>query len=171
MSAKRKNIVEIAFASTAMARVFAPQSGGQICQRLESALEQLESAPYQTVHKEFCRWFISAIKTQDGGAPSFAQAAKVLDVAMKVMVSYCHLPNAATAQRVLHALHCGIDTGILRHLRQRHGVARGVVTLSAIDEQLYGELQRCLRREASARGLLAVEYDDELWREVNRAGR
>jgi hypothetical protein len=109
--AKTKNIVEISFDFSTMTRVFAKESSTKILERLESFFAELvrvtTKAEYDSLHSDFCSWFIenicTAAKKSSNGRiiascqSSYGQAAKVLDVAAKVYVYYCVQPSPNAA--------------------------------------------------------------------------
>ena len=173
--AKIKNIVGIATAYPAMARVFKSGSMEKIKPRVEEFLRKLQDVrteeEYHKCHEEFCTWFTHTIrqaKTQISA--SWGQAAKTLDVAIKVCVYYCHLPSEEASQRIVPWLNSAVDTALLNDLKRRYGFS-GASTLAEIDREKYEELQKIIRTdiERSFNGeVYPVQYDDIKWRELNR---
>jgi hypothetical protein len=90
---------------------------------------------------------------------------------MKVLVGYCQLPNSLNGLAIAPHLHGAIDTPILEYLKDKYKVAKGIYTLSQIDERLYAELQSLLAKEAEAADCLPIEYDDWLWRRQKAKSR
>lgn len=172
--AKIKNIVGIATAYPSMARVFKGGSMEKIKPRVEEFLRKLKDMcteeEYHKQHEEFCRWFTRTIrqaKTQRSA--SWGQAAKILDVGLKVCVYYCSLPSERVVERVLPWLNPAIDTPLLKDLKRRYGFS-GASTLAEIDREKYEELQKIIRTdiERSFNGkVYPVQYDDIKWRELN----
>ena len=171
---KRKNIIEMALAFTAMIRIFAKESKKPVVEKLEelflSLAEVRNRDDYEARHRSFCLWFTQNIKmnAQPGGSSSYGQAAKILDVAIKVYVSYCALPTQEVADRIVPFLHGAIDTAILKHLKTckcAPGEIRAT-TIKELDEEAYQALQSLLvdSRPESLRNLYPVQYDDILWR-------
>jgi hypothetical protein len=77
--------------------------------------------------------------------------------------SFCYIE---TSIRILLSLYAGIDTKILaKHLRS---IAGGITSLHGLDEKLYRVLQERLNQEAREKQMPPVEYDDFLFRELNR---
>ncbi len=129
---KRKNIIEMALDFTAMIRIFAKDSKARIAEKLEefflSLAEIQDRDDYEARHRYFCEWFKENIRTAEkklkngsvhsGGASSYGQAAKILDVSSKVFVYYCAQPTPEIAERIVPLLHGAIDTAIMKHLKK-----------------------------------------------------
>jgi hypothetical protein len=93
-----------------------------------------------------------------------------LDVAIKVIVYYCAKPTPEVAERIVPFLHGAIDMAIMKHLKKAR-CARGKIratTIKKLDEAAYQALQSLLLAESFARKLQPVQYDDILWRRLNR---
>ena len=171
--AKIKNIVGVATAYPAMARVFERGSMVKIKPKVEEFLSKLREVTteddYRKYHEEFCHWFTRSIKqSKTQRSASWGQAAKILDVAMKFCVYYCHLPSERVEERVLPWLNSAIDTPLLKDLKRRYDFS-GASTLADIDREKYEELQKLIKVDMKRYGdVLPVEYDDIRWRELNR---
>jgi hypothetical protein len=172
--AKTKNIIAMAFDFSAMTRVFEKKSTEQIVSKLESTLSHITSLQndrtFQNLHDGFCQWFTQNIKTAKKSSPaSYGQGAKVLDVALKVYVYYCHLPDLKTAEQKAKWLHAAIDTKMLRHLK-KYDKEIPDSEAKVVDKDTYGTLQKLVWIDINRRfsGLiLPVQWDDIMWRELN----
>ena len=185
--AKRKNIIDMAFAFSAMARVFEESSDDKIKNELKSILPKIASLQseqdFQKYHDCFCRWFVGNIKTarrkmkngkiKPSGAASYGQGAKVFDVALKVFVYYCHLPDSGTANRTIKWLNAAIDTKMMNHLKKMRGRYVSLfcaTSVEDVDAKTYRKLQELVREdiEHSFQSLiLPVQWDDIMWRKLN----
>ncbi len=107
---------------------------------------------------------------QPSAPSSYGQAAKILDIAIKVYVYYCTQPNPATAERIVPFLHGAIDTPIMKHLKKAKPDSSRVraTTIKGLDEEAYQALQAMLLAESHQEKLNPVQYDDILWRRLNR---
>lgn len=173
--ARTKNIIELCLGFSAMTRVFAKGSEDLVLPRLEEFVAALDSVQrmedFEPLHAEFCDWFTRTLRTapkqyKNGGtkpscACSYGQAAKVLDVAAKVYVHYCGLPSPEGANRLLPLLHAALDT----HMMDALGV---VATLQQIGVAEYQDLQRRVARAIGDSNVHPVEFDDVMWRRLNR---
>jgi hypothetical protein len=100
---------------------------------------------------------------------SYGQGAKVLDIASKVYVYYCSQPNAEIARRMEPLLHGAVDTPIMKHLKSKYATARiPAKTIQEIDEEAYRVLQSLVLKESLSMGIYPVQYDDTVWRRLNR---
>lgn len=181
---KRKNIIEMALVYTAMIRIFSKGSKAKIEAKLEELFSHLVDVTnrdeYESFHRAFCEWFTREVPTAEknlsnGGVQpsqhsSYGQAAKVLDIAIKVYVYYCGEPTQEIAQRVVPLLHGAIDTPILMHLKKRTGAISitSATTIKGIDSRVYQDLQSRILSESHSASLHPVQFEDVLWRQLNR---
>lgn len=172
---KRKNIIEMAVWFTAMMPLFQGSSGDLVKQELESLFDGLNGVvsdeDFSKMHIDFCMWFIKTVKMAKAeGPPSYGHAAKVLDVALKVYVYYCKMPNSTKANYLAQRLHGVIDTPIVRHLFRRLEDAYGkpypphhLWSIKMIDKENYELLQKLIRqeiRDCFEDRAWPVQYDD-----------
>jgi hypothetical protein len=184
---KIQNIIDMAVSFSAMARVFEKGSAEKIKARLNETIEDFlslkSSEEYYEKHDNFCSWFASNIKTaerlkhdkiiKESHLASWGQAAKILDIVLKVCIYYCNLPSVEDSSRILPWLNGAIDTPIMEDLKKRYSPAilSQTNTIESIDRQTYEELQKLIRddiRKAFNNEIFAVQYDDIKWRELNR---
>jgi hypothetical protein len=182
LEAKKKNIIDMAFGFTAMTRVFAADSDDPIKERLASTFRELEGIDseqkFRELHNRFCEWFAQTIKHAKGGDPaSYGQGAKVLDIALKVYVYYCGLPDQARADYLIPLLNGAIDNPILRHLLSMLNAPDGKSlspnqwSIKIVDKSAYDILQQLIRadiKNSFSGEIYPVQYDDIMWRRLNR---
>ncbi len=152
-----------------MLRVFKQGALKEITSKLGDIVNQLGEVDYEQLHEDFCSWFQRTIKTNRGKETSYGQAAKTIDVAMKVIVGYCYLPRLEIAVRLAPRLHATIDTLILNDLKKDHrdnSEIRAINTLADITQDKYKKLQELLNKEAKKKGQIPIDYDDCLWRRL-----
>jgi hypothetical protein len=173
---KIKNIIDMAYGFTAMQRNFEANSSPRIKAKLFEAAIQLNRIKgedeFKSKHREFCYWMMKNVKTAVGRKnewPSFGQSAKILDITLKVVAYYCHLCK----DEILFYLNSAIDTPILKQIKQKSALSqlRGIQSISQIDEEIYHLLQEQIRLEIDevyGGKILTVQYDDIVWRSLNR---
>ena len=183
---KKSNILDMALMFSAMIRLFAKGSKIRIARQLwdlTSGLPAITSADdYEKMHREFCNWFCQEIhtaqktlkngKTKQSQHASFGQAAKVLDVALKVYVYYCSQPSSEVSARIDPFLHGAMDTAMMKYLTNKftETLVRST-TVEQVDEHMYGVLKGLVNRDIKERfhgEILPVQWDDILWQELNR---
>jgi hypothetical protein len=186
--AKLMNVVDMAFGFSAMSRVFEKGSTRKITNKLNELLSQIASVnnyiEFKNLHDDFCRWFQDNIKTTErkkngvvikkSGAASYGQGGKVLDVALKVYVYYCHLPDVRTANQMVNWLNAAVDTKMMNHLKEAAGLEASLVEATSVedvDAKIYADLQRLVRKDIKNNfqsSILPVQWDDIMWRQLNK---
>jgi len=185
-SIRNKNIIDIAVSFSAMNRVFEQGSKQKIAGKLEDSFCQLVDVEakedFEKIHSGFCEWFVKNIATakknlkngkiKESRAASYGQAAKVLNVALKVYVYYCNLPDCETATKLLPMLHCAVDTVMMEHLKKKYPKQNlKAETIEAVTKEDYLLLKRMVRRHIEDefdKSILPVHYDDIMWYRLNR---
>jgi hypothetical protein len=174
--ARIKNIIEISLDFSVMIRVLSKGSNAMILKRLEeffSAMDGInDKADYDHFHADFCQWFMQSISTAEkkfkngqtkpSRACSYGQAAKILDVSAKVYVYYCSQPSPEAARRIVPMLHAALDTPMMDLL----GIP---MTLQQVDRAIYEDLQARVAHEIAPSRIYPVQYDDIMWRRLQRA--
>jgi hypothetical protein len=185
--ARKENIIDMGLTFSAMVRLFSKGSKGEILKLLRECLEKLSTIEsqesYAKLHGEFCDKFSKKIytaskvlknkKTKASRPASFGQAAKVLDIVIKVYVHYSNLPDDSMALKVKPFLNAPIDNPIMEYLKERYKATKiSAGSIEAINESQYKELQGLVRADIHSRfndEIFPVEFDDILWKEKNRS--
>lgn len=172
---KLKNIVNMAVSFAGMSRVFKAGSTEKIRNKLYSTINGfLSSHPekeYQTKHEKFCEWFTKNIKTaqrkkegriiKKSEDASWGQAAKIIDIVLKVFIYYCKLPSPEVSAKIIPLLNAPIDEARLKSFKNYTNHK----TLQDLDDyNEYKALQRHMLKICSKNKISRVEYDDLQWR-------
>jgi hypothetical protein len=174
--ARDENIIEIALDFSGMLRVFEKGSNLKIIPKLREFFKRLDSindkAAFDSTHVGFCNWFTQNIRTatkklksgeiRPSVECSYGHGAKVIDIAAKVYVYYCEQPSAEVARRVVPMLHCALDTPMMLLLDTAK------TTIQEVDQQEYEQLQVLVSSKIVGQGIYAVQYDDIMWRRLQR---
>jgi hypothetical protein len=179
---KKRNIIDMAVGFTGMMRLFQERSADLIKGKLADLFEGLDrissEEEFNKMHRGFCQWFVKTIrlaKTEE--PPSYGHAAKVLDLALKVYVYYCNMPSPAKAEALIPWLNGAIDTHILSYLYGKLEDIYGksypphLRTIKMINKEDYDLLQKVIRqdiRDSFDNTISPVQYDDIMWRRLNR---
>ena len=183
---RKKNIIDIAISFSAMNRLFERGSKQKIAEKLESSFDLLVGVEgkdeFEKIHLNFCKWFVQNVFTAEkvlknkkikmSRAASYGQAAKVFDIALKVYVYYCNLPDYESAARLLPILHSAVDTLMMKNLKKKYPKENvEAETIEAIGKSDYGILQKMVRQHIEDefdKPILPVHYDDIMWHRLNR---
>ena len=185
-SIRNKNIIDIAVSFSAMIRVFEQGSKQKIVGKLENSFSLLANIDgkddFERIHSDFCEWFVKNVLTAEkvlknkkikkSRAASYGQAAKVFNVALKVYVYYCNLPDYETATRLQPMLHCAVDTLMMGHLKKKYPKENlEAKTIEAVSKSDYVVLQKMVKQHMEDefdKPLLPVQYEDIMWYGLNR---
>jgi len=185
-SIRNKNIIDIAISFSAMNRVFEPGSKQKIARKFEQSLALLagvgDKTNFEKIHTEFCEWFVQNIFTakkvlknklvKKSQTASYGQAAKVFDVALKVYVYYCNLPDFESAAKLLPMLHSAVDTLMMENLKKKYPNENiKAETIQAVSKSDYAVLQKMVKQHIEDefdKTILPVHYDDIMWYLLNR---
>ena len=180
-AARLTAILHMAFDFASMSRVFEKGSKAKFLKRVRKLLPDLASVAtqgeFEALHARFCTWGRRSLRTSHGGhqRASYGQVAKTLNVVLKVVVSYCGMPDQRQAARLLPWLHPAIDNQMMGYLRQRYRdeFPRGIKGISEVDRVAYMLLVDMAAQDARENysgGLVPVQWEDVVWVEVNRKG-
>jgi len=180
--AKQKNIIDMAIGFTAMIPLLQERAADLIKEKLTDLFEGLERVrtdqEFSKIHSDFCQWFVKNIRLAKSGEPSgYGHAAKVLDLALKVYVYYCRMPDQTRSESLMPRLNGTIDTPMLRHLfKKLEDIYREsypphyLWTIKMIEREDYYLLQKLIRqdiRDSFDSNILPVQYDDILGRHLD----
>jgi len=190
--AKRKNIVDVACTASAMRRGFAEGSEKEIRDKLQQEIPKVASSrnkeDFNRLHDSFCQWFTEKIKTakrvnkktgnviKESRFASYGQGAKVFNVALKVYVYYCCLPEHEAAIRTTKWLQAAIDTKMLKYLKENWGDLPAN-SIEDVDKETYFALQKLVMKDIIKNkdkfpgGTCPVEWEDIMWRQLNKNDR
>ena len=170
--AKMGLIVEIGLSSSSMLRVFEKAAKDKFKEELIKELPRIfcsvSEAEYLKIHAEICHWGIRNIKQSrriGGGDASYGQIAKTIDVALKVLIYYCHLPGCERSGQLSNWLNAAVDTPMLDRLRKTYPryMSPWPDSLKQVDESAYFKIQRLVREfiEEKHHGeIIPVQFDD-----------
>lgn len=121
---------------------------------------------FDRLHSRFVRRILKTFRTSRGGRPSFGQAAKPINVFLKLYVDWASRPDPRTSQRVVRFLHVPLDSVLMGKIKARYPVwydreirphVRGEAfphSLSLVDREVYWKWQRYFRARWPKKPLL-----------------
>ena len=178
-STRTTAILHMAFDFASMGRTFEQGTKVRFIKRVRRLLRELAlvrtQGEFEALHARFCNWGRRAIRSSHRGHQwaSYGQIAKTLNVVLKVVVSYCELPNRRQAERLLPWLHPAIDNAMMKYLKRqyRDEFPRGVNGIADVDKRSYWVLLDLAARDAVDNlggGLHPVQWEDIVWVKVNK---
>ena len=183
---KQKNVIDMALTFTAMVRLFEKGSKPKISRKLHEHFKKLHNiktiSDFCVFHEEFCKWFMNNIKTAQkernnkvikASRPArYGQAAKLLDVTLKVYVYYSGLPDTNTSGILVPYLNTAIDNPILRHIKEVFpSEIINAKTVEQITSSEYKKLQKLIKADIKNNfdsDIHPTQYDDIMWYRLNR---
>jgi hypothetical protein len=127
---------------------------------------------FNEVHNKFCDWAMDTIYSSRSIVHdikiSYGQAAKTLDVTLKVLVYYCGWPEPTKSTKFQKWIHAAIDNDMMRHLKKTYQNAfkRWPKSVQSVDKRTYRKLQDLVKRfikEEDTEIKLPVHFDDKYW--------
>jgi hypothetical protein len=184
-----RNIIGMGLDFSSMIRLFKEDSETKLWKKIVEdygprIFKTQSKEEFDEVHKEFCKWasrniILAQKRTRNGriikeGPAAYGQIAKTFNVALKVAVYYCHLPDYQRSAEIVEWLHAGVDTRMMAMLRKRlkgkhpEYFENWPEAVKDVDsEKKYLELQEVIRifiREKHDEKLrLPVQFDDIYW--------
>jgi hypothetical protein len=176
------NMVDMGIRYSGMIRLYEKGSKQKLIVKELKALPKISnaesSAVFDKIHSEFCIWATENIflaEKRKAGAVvkkssnvSYGQAAKTLDVTLKVLVYYCRWPNHTASTRLNKFIHAAIDNKMMGHLKRNYKTAfkNWPKSVAEVDRQDYLKLQNLVKQYISEKDKeikLPVQFDDKYW--------
>jgi hypothetical protein len=176
------NMIDMGFRYSGMIRLYEKGSKQKLIVKKFEVLPEISnaesSAVFDKIHSDYCIWATENIflaEKRKGGVVvkkssnvSYGQAAKTLDVTLKVLVYYCRWPNYKASKRLNKFIHAAIDNKMIKHLKRNYKTAfkKWPKSVAEIDRQGYIKLQNLVKRFISERDTeitLPVQFDDKYW--------
>lgn len=180
---KNKMIIDMAISFSAMNRVFEKGSKPKIAEKIEFSLGLLDETTckddFERIHSEFCNWFVENVRKSkrnpgdiNDQSASYGQAAKLFNVATKVYLYYCHLPNNESVVKLLPLIHAAVDTLMMKYLKTQYPEEKFQAgTIEAVGRYEYLILQKLVTKNIQDKfmnQILPVQWDDIVWFRLNR---
>lgn len=185
--AKLHIIVDIGLSSSAMMRNFVKGTSKTLQSKVLTEVRRLFEAEseeqYRSIHSSLCVWgtknIITAERRKNGqiikrsGPASYGQIAKTLDVALKVVFYYCHLPDCERSQLISKWLNAAVDTKMMAMLKGFHpdDTKSWPTSLEQVDRSAYAMIQENVHKFINERHggrIIPVQFDDMYWEALNR---
>jgi hypothetical protein len=173
-----RSVVVMGLGFSAMLRLYAPGAKKKLYRQILPDIRQLLQAKsedeFVDFHSRVCDWGTENINLRNGETfASYGQIAKTLDVVLKVVIYYCHLPDCEKSSKILGWLNAAVDTKMMGKLRKEY--PRAIVpwphSIQEVNRQSYRAIQELVRRYIIERhpGILPVQFDDIYWWRLNKS--
>lgn len=152
----------------------------QLMKTAESLFNVTSQKQFVENHSEFCLWGTSNIlvarSAKHETSASYGQVAKALDVALKVAVYYCQLPEIQKSTVLCKWLYAPVDVNMMKGLQEKYpeDIKPWPIKLADVQKEDYLKIQELVQREiiASHRGLITpVQYSDVYWKKASELYR
>jgi hypothetical protein len=191
-----ENIVDMGLTFSAMMRVFEKGAKESLYKRILEISEKIFNAgsreEFIRIHREFCEWGRRNIHqaerkrkgkviTRKGSPASYGQIAKTLDVTLKVVVYYCHLPDCRKYKSICQWLNAAVDTAMMRNLKRDFPdkTKRWPNSLKDVDKHTYYRIQQLVREsikrdynkitsKITSDLITCSEWEDIYWEKANQ---
>jgi len=170
------NMVDMGLRYSGMIRLYQRGSKQKLIRKIMKMLPEISDIDSKTdfdkIHHAFCMWAkrnISLARPRQTRANiSFGQAAKTLDVTLKVLVYYCSWPNRVKSSRLVKWIHAAVDTDMMRYLKKyyRSEFTLWPKTVKQVDKRSYNKIQDLVKRFVAQKDntiSLPVQFDDKYW--------
>jgi hypothetical protein len=177
------NIVDMGLRYSGMVRLYEKGTKQKLIFKIVMMLPTFYNADsseaFDEIHSDFCRWATNNIflaeKRKNGivirkrSKIGYGQAAKTIDVTLKVLVYYCSWPNKTKSQQLRKWIHAAIDNKMMRHLKRTYPAAfkNWPKSVAEVGRQKYLKLQKLVKQFISEDNdkdiKLSVEFDDKYW--------
>jgi hypothetical protein len=121
---------------------------------------------FDSLHRRYVRHILTTFRTSRGRKPSYGQAAKPINVFLKVYLDWAGLPNSRVRRRLLPFLHVPLDSVLMGKIKQNEAAwyrekiwphVKGEVSphsLSLVNQDVYWEWQNYFRARWPKKPLL-----------------
>lgn len=182
---KLHTAVDIGLTFSAMMRLFEGKSKDTLHKEIYSELQSFFNAKtpsdFKGIHSKFCEQVMSKIRlAKKEGNASYGQIAKTLDVVLKVVIYYSHLPNCTEAKRLSKLLNVAMDRKMMDYLRRKYLNDKECQSWpkkvdDVREKKTYDQVQEAVSRYAKEYAkdmhlgeLLPSQVEDILWAKVNK---
>jgi len=184
-----ENIVDMGLTFSAMMRVFEKGAKEELHNRIvDEIAEKVFNAgsrnEFTRIHMEFCDWGTRNIRqaerkrkekviTRKGSPASYGQIAKTLDVTLKVVVYYCHLPDCRKSESICQWLNAAVDTAMMSDLKRDFPdqTKPWPNSLKEVDKPTYYRIQQLVRESIKREHNCTItcpQWDDIHWKQANQ---
>lgn len=149
----------------------------KVLSEMPSILQSENEEQFQVAHASICEWGVRNLPANERLAyASYGQIAKTLDVILKVVIDYGHMPDCCKAKQISPWLNSAVDNKMMNMLRKNYPDAMKPwpTSISQVSREKYLIIQSLVRRfniEKHDSNITPVQFDDIYWWYLNKRGK
>jgi hypothetical protein len=174
-------LIDLGLNFSAMLRLYRKGSKekfyNKVLSEIPSVLHSESEEQFQMAHASICKWGVNNLPaTERLGHASYGQIAKTLDVILKVVIDYGHMPDCRKAKQVSPWLNSAVDNKMMTMLKKNYPDAMKPwpTSIRQVDREKYLIIQSLVRRfniEKHNNAITPVQFDDIYWWCLNKRGK
>ena len=147
---------------------------GKVLSEIPALLQSETEDQFQMVHSSICEWGVNNILANGASSyASYGQIAKTLDVILKVVIDYGHMPDCSKAKQISPWLNSAVDNEMMKMLKREYPDAIGSWprNIRRVSKEKYVAIQSLIRRfnvEKHNSRIIPVQFDDIYWWCLNK---
>jgi len=171
-------LVDLGLNFSAMLRIYdkgAKQSiYRKVLDELPAVLQAESEEQFRVFHSSICEWGVRNVLASNGsGYASYGQIAKTLDVILKVVIDYGHMPDCKKARQLAPWLNSAVDNEMMKMLKREYpdAIAPWPTSIRRVNKEEYVAIQSLIRRfnvEKHCGEITPVQFDDLYWWCLNK---
>ena len=146
----------------------------KVLSEIPSLLQSENQEQFQMAHSSICEWGVNnLLVNEDLGYASYGQIAKTLDVILKVVIDYGHMPDCCKAKQMSPWLNSAVDNKMMNMLKKNYPnvLKHWPRNLRQVNREKYLVIQSLVRRfniERYNNRITPVQFDDIYWWFLNK---
>ncbi len=171
-------LIDLGLNFSAMLRLYRKGSKekfyNKVLSEIPSLLQSENEEQFQVAHSSICEWGIRELLVNQGSAhASYGQIAKTLDVILKVVIDYGHMPDCSKATQMSPWLNSAVDNEMMKMLKREYpdAIQPWPSNIRRVNKEKYAAVQSLVRRfimERHSNHIIPVQFDDIYWWCLNK---
>lgn len=174
-------LIDLGLNFSAMLRLYKRGSKGKLFKKviseMPSLLQSENEEQFQMAHSSICEWGVKHLLANEGsGYASYGQIAKTLDVVLKVVIDYGHMPDCGKATQISPWLNSAIDNKMMMMLKREYpdAIRPWPRNIRRVNKEKCVAIQSLVRRfniERHNSQITPVQFDDIYWWCLNKCSQ
>lgn len=146
----------------------------KVLAEMPSVLQSENEEQFQMAHASICEWGVGHLHANKGSEhASYGQIAKTLDVVLKVVIDYGHMPDCSKAMQISPWLNSAIDNKMMMMLKKEYpdAIKPWPRNIRQVNKEKYAAIQSLVRRfdiERHNNQITPIQFDDIYWWCLNK---